>query len=219
MTKASYVNAIIISGGTPILIPYTSDIEECKNIINKLDGLLIPGGIDVSPLNYGEEPIAEVNMSINKMDLFEIELLKEAKNQNKPILAICRGIQILNVAFGGTLYQDIHAQKVASLCHRQDMSIRGEMTHSLSIVPNSKLFGIYKQEKIYVNSFHHQSIKDLAETLIPTAYSKDSILEACESADGRIIGVQWHPEGLIDSDNSTKKLFNYFVDLCCSIIL
>ena len=215
MTKASYVNAILLSGGTPILIPYSSDIEECKNIIDKLDGLLIPGGIDVSPLNYGEEPIPQVNFSINNMDLFEIELIKEAKKLDKPILAICRGIQVLNVAFGGTLYQDIHAQNVALLCHRQDMSIRSEMTHSVKLSPDSTIFNIYKQEKIYVNSFHHQAVKVLADTLVPAAYSKDDILEACESEDGRIIGVQWHPEGLIDSDSNTKKLFSYFVDLCC----
>lgn len=214
MTKTAYINAILLSGGIPILLPYTSDFEECKNIITKLDGLMIPGGIDVSPLMYGEEPLPEVNRSIHNMDLYEIELIKEAQKQEKPILAICRGMQILNVALGGTLYQDMHVQKAASLCHSQSMNIRSEMTHSVSIRPDRRLFHIYEQEKIFVNSYHHQAVKDLAKTLLPAAFSTDQILEACESLDGRIIGIQWHPEALINSDSKTQKLFCYFIELC-----
>lgn len=214
MTKTAYINAILLSGGIPILLPYTSDFEECKNIIKKLDGLMIPGGIDVSPLMYTEEPLPKVNKSIRNMDLYEIELIKEAQKQNKPILAICRGMQILNVAFGGTLYQDIHEQKAASLCHTQSMDIRSEMTHSVSIRTDSRLFSIYEQEKILVNSYHHQAVKDLAGTLLPAAFSADQILEACESKDGRIIGIQWHPEALINTDYKTQKLFRYFIELC-----
>jgi len=214
VTKSTYINAILRSGGTPILIPYTSDLIECRHIIGKLDGLLLPGGIDISPRLYGEEPLKEAGMSINNIDLYEIELIHEAKKQKKPILAICRGIQILNVALGGTLYQDIEAQKAATICHNQSISIRDEMTHSVSLVLDRVLYRLYQQEKIYVNSFHHQAVKDLAETLRPSAYSSDHILEACESEDGRIIGVQWHPEALINTDENSIKLFQYFIELC-----
>lgn len=214
MTKTAYINAVILAGGVPILLPYTSDFEECKNIVTKLDGLMLPGGIDVSPLLYGEEPLPEVNRSIRNMDLFEIELIKEVQKQKKPILAICRGMQILNVALGGTLYQDIHVQKAASICHSQSMYIRNEMTHSVLIRPERRLFQIYELEKIFVNSYHHQAVKDLAGTLLPAAFSADKILEAYESVDGRIIGIQWHPEALINSDSKTLKLFRYFIEQC-----
>jgi len=214
VTKSTYINAILLSGGTPILIPYTSDLSECKNIIEKLDGLLLPGGLDISPRLYGEEPLREAGMSIHKIDLYEIELIHEAKKLDKPILAICRGIQILNVALGGTLYQDIDAQKVATICHNQSISIRDEMTHSVSLLSDRVLYQLYQQDIIYVNSYHHQAVKDLAKTLLPAAYSLDHILEACESEDGRIIGVQWHPETLLSIDENSKKLFRYFVELC-----
>ena len=214
VTKSTYINAILLSGGIPILIPYTSDLTECKNIIGKLDGLLLPGGIDISPRLYGEEPQKAAGMSIYNLDLYEIELIHEAKKSKKPILAICRGIQILNVALGGTLYQDIDAQKAATLCHNQSINVRDEMTHSVSLILDSVLYHIYQQDKIYVNSYHHQAVKDLAKDLLPTAYSMDHILEACESKDGRIIGVQWHPETLISTDDNSKKLFRYFVELC-----
>ena len=214
VTKSTYINAILLSGGIPILIPYTSDLTECRNIIGKLDGLLLPGGIDITPRLYGEEPLKEAGMSIYNIDLYEIELIHEAKRQEKPILAICRGIQILNVALGGTLYQDIDAQKAATICHSQSISIRDEMTHSVSLILDSFLYRLFGQNKIYVNSYHHQAVKDLAQTLFPAAYSLDHILEACESEDGRIIGVQWHPESLISADENSKKLFRYFVELC-----
>jgi len=214
VTKSTYINAILLSGGTPILIPYTTDLMECRNVVEKLDGLLLPGGIDISPRLYKEEPLKEAGMSIHNIDLYEIRLIHEAKKQEKPILAICRGIQILNVALGGTLYQDIDAQKAATICHNQSISIRDEMTHSVSLISDSVLYRLYQQDKIYVNSYHHQAVKDLAKTLLPTAYSLDHILEACESEDGRIIGVQWHPETLIKTDKNSKKLFQYFVELC-----
>jgi len=214
VTKSTYINAILLSGGTPILIPYTSDLMECRNVIGKLDGLLLPGGIDISPRLYGEEPLKEAGMSIHNIDLYEIEMIHEAQKLGKPILAICRGIQILNVALGGTLYQDIDAQQAATICHNQSISIRDEMTHSVSLLSDSVLYRLYQKDKIYVNSYHHQAVKDLAETLFPSAYSLDHILEACESEDGRIIGVQWHPETLISTDENSRKLFRYFIEIC-----
>lgn len=214
VTKSTYINAILLSGGTPILIPYTSDLTECNNIIKKLDGLLLPGGIDIAPVLYGEEPIPEAGMAIKKMDLYEIELINAAKKLDKPILAICRGIQILNVALGGTLYQDIHVQKAATICHSQNSCIRDEMTHSVSLLSNTILYQLFQQEKIYVNSFHHQAVKDLADGLLASAYSQDHLIEACESKDGRIIGIQWHPEALIHIDENSRKVFGYFIELC-----
>lgn len=213
MAKSTYINAILLSGGTPILIPYSTDLIECKNIVERLDGLLLPGGIDISPRLYGEEPIPEAGMAIRNMDLYEIELIHEAKKQEKPILAICRGIQVLNVALGGTLYQDIHVQKAATICHSQNVNIRDEMTHGVSLISDRILYHLFQQKNIYVNSYHHQAVKDLAEGLYPAAYSSDHILEACESEDGRIIGVQWHPEAMINADEYSKKLFVYFIGL------
>ncbi len=217
MVRSTYINETIIAGGTPLIIPFNVPVEEGKKILEKLDGLLIPGGIDVSPRLYGEEPIKEVTKSVYQQDVFEIELIREAYRLNKPILAICRGIQVLNVAFGGTLYQDIHAQNAATFCHSQnsqDPQMRGEKTQTVSISPDSVLYKIYGTETAYVNSFHHQAVKDLAKPLIATAHSMDHIIEACETIDGRVLGVQWHPEMLAPYDADSRKLFHSFIELC-----
>lgn len=214
VAKSTYINAILLSGGIPILIPYSKDRKTCKHIIEKIDGLLLPGGIDITPGLFGEEPIPEAGMSILEMDLFEIELITQAMKKRKPILAICRGIQILNVSLGGTLYQDIHAQGAASICHSQYANLREEKTHSIVLNTDSFLYKLFQVDKLYVNSFHHEAIKDLGKVLLASAYSVDHILEACESKDGRVIGVQWHPETLFATDNNSKRLFQYFISIC-----
>ncbi len=214
MVRSTYINEVLDAGGIPVLLPFSISAEDGTMFMSQLDGLLIPGGIDVTPRLYGEEPIPEVTKSILRQDVFEIEMIREASRQNKPILAICRGIQVLNVAYGGTLYQDIHAQKAAFLCHQQNVQQKSEKTQMITLLPGSVIHKIYAGDKAYVNSFHHQAIKDLAPGLTATAFAQDGIVEACESEDGRVIGVQWHPEMLAPEDENSKKIFQYFIGLC-----
>ena len=147
-------------------------------------------------------------------------MIHAAIQQGKPILAICRGIQILNVSLGGKLYQDIPSQTANEICHYQDSAARGEMTHSISILQDSNLCNIVGKTEMYVNSYHHQAVKDLAAPLLPMALAPvaatapDGIIEAVESEDGRILGVQWHPESLCAVCEEHAKIFTNFIERC-----
>ena len=131
-TRSTYIRAIQQLGGEVITLPTTTDLEICERLIECLDGLLVPGGPDISPLLYGEEPIPQMGVSRMYEDKFEIELIKCAKKAGKPILAICRGLQLVNVAFGGSLYQDIPAQFSSKIAHKQAANIREEGTHTVT---------------------------------------------------------------------------------------
>ena len=181
-----------------------------KSLVAGLDGLLVPGGIDVSPLLYGQDPIQAVTFTQEAQDRFELALIREAVAQGKPILAVCRGAQLVNVALGGTLYQDIHEQAGATICHRQDSRIPSECTHTISTVPGT-LFERLMNGQTAVNSFHHQAVRDLAPGLVAAAWSADGILEAFESPTRPILGVQFHPELLLDAAPGFLALFQQLV--------
>lgn len=212
-TKTEYIDAVRQAGGEVMLIPSGDDASGCGQIMSVLDGLLLPGGADVSPLLYGEQPIKEVTFSRISDDRFEAALIKAALEQQKPIFGICRGMQMLNVALGGTLYQDIHAQNAAALCHRQDPSIRAEGTHSVTIVQGTHLERIINAATAIVNSYHHQAVKALGAGMTVSAVADDGVIEAFESADGMMIGVQWHPEGMTIQAHFAE-LFRQFVQRC-----
>lgn len=212
-TKTAYIDAVRTAGGEVILIPSGIDNSGCDRIMARLDGLLLPGGTDVSPLFYGEQPIKEVTLTRLSDDQFEAAMIQAAIEQKKPILGICRGMQILNAALGGSLYQDIHVQNAACLSHRQDSAIREEGTHTITITQGSNLERIMKSTTALVNSYHHQAVKRAGKGLNITAVADDGIIEACESSDGTLIGVQWHPEGMMRELHATE-LFRYFVQCC-----
>lgn len=212
-TKTEYIDAIRQAGGQAVLIPSGDDASGCEGIMTVLDGLLLPGGADVSPLLYGEQPIKEVTFSRISDDRFEAALINAAIAQHKPILGICRGMQMLNVALGGTLYQDIHVQNAATLCHRQDPSIRAEGTHSVTLVEGTHLKSIINSTTTLVNSYHHQAVKELGNGLRVSAAADDGVVEAFESADGMVMGVQWHPEGMT-IQMQFAEMFRDFVQRC-----
>lgn len=192
-----YVNAVVAAGGTPLILPAVgNDPEYAKEYIDLLDGILFAGGEDISSYYWGEDPVKEVNYICSERDVLEIALAKLAAERNMPMIGICRGEQILNVTFGGTLYQDLPSQFPAkTMCHKQDGAIRSELTHKVNVEPGSfcECFG---PEPLFVNSYHHQAVKDVAPGFKATAFAPDGVIEAIESEKYNAKAVQWHPEEL-----------------------
>ena len=199
-----YYKQVIAAGGTPVIIPPVADTDVIINTLQHLDGLILSGGGDHNPLWMGEEPSPRLHNINRERDLAEFLLVRLAYNRQIPMLGICRGIQTLAIALGGKVEQDIHQE----VKHSQDAD-REEPTHSVQIVKDSTLFNIYKQEKIFVNSFHHQAVSVPGKKLRTIAKSSDGIIEAVESSEYKsILGVQWHPEWLEDEG---LKIFQWLV--------
>lgn len=211
--NVAYSKSIIEAGGIPLILPLGVD-EDIAQILSMADGLLLSGGHDVHPFHFGAEPTPKLGKIHPERDAVELALIQAAMTRQMPIFGICRGIQILNVALGGTLYQDIESEYHSSkmLKHAQQAA-RGVATHYVQIAPDNLLMTIVGEEKIAVNSFHHQAINVLAETLDVAAKSSDGIVEAVvHETMPFCIAVQWHPEEqAIAGDETAKKLFTAFV--------
>lgn len=213
--KKALADAVAAAGGTPVIVPFaTSGFFYAKKIMDKLDGLLISGGdFDIDPAVYGEKRHKKLGLIKQERTLSEIFLLKAALKMNKPLLGICGGQQLINVHFGGTLYQDIPGQNKAAKDHEQDGSPT-KASHMVKILDRTKLARIVKNKTLKVNSTHHQAVKELGKTLAASALSPDGIIEAVESRDGRfILGVQWHPEFLVRYEPHLM-IFKKFVKAC-----
>ena len=212
-TNSGYVESILRAGGNPVLLPPTEDEELTEDLAEMMDGLLIPGGVDMSPCFYGESPVPQVVATDRRMDLFEIRLVRLVRAMGKPILGICRGHQLLNVAFGGTLYQDIPTQFEGAHCHYQRSDLRSELFHGVTAEDGSAIAMMMGATQFDVNTFHHQAVRDVAPGFEATAWSEDNMVEGIEADDGRIIGVQWHPEGLSQRYPEFQRFFDAFVRL------
>lgn len=206
------VAAVIKAGGVPVLMP-TREPDLAESYSAVIDGLLLPGGADVAPRFYDEEPLPKLSMTDAYLDETEIALTQLAVAQHKPILGICRGTQVLNVALGGNLYQDIETQfDRQSLQHFQNAPM-DQGTHYAEVAEDSILRQIFGGEsRVLVNSHHHQSIKHLAPQLKLTAAASDDVVEAVESKDGElIVGVQWHPETMFEVNQQQFAIFENFI--------
>ncbi|HYF75230.1 MAG TPA: gamma-glutamyl-gamma-aminobutyrate hydrolase family protein [Candidatus Nitrosocosmicus sp.] len=207
-----YVYSVFAAGGIPVMIPNIDDESDYDYYIDMLDGILFTGGVDINPRCYGEQPLREVNGIATYKDQYELGLFKKAYEKVMPIFGICRGNQLINVALGGKLYQDINRQLPDSFGHYPTDTPEDELYHSVKLVEGSKLHGIMEKDELYVNSFHHQAIKTLGSNLVVTAVSKDNIIEAVESTEDRyLLGVQWHPECLTRRYPIFLNLFKRFV--------
>lgn len=211
-----YIDAIEAAGGAPILLPSVSNQEYASRFIDVLDGLLLTGGEDIDPSLYGEEPQWVLGNQDEAKDQLEFWLIEEALDRNLPIFGICRGTQMLNVVAGGSLYQDVRLFSEEVIKHYQRAS-GAHPTHSIEIDPASKLFEIIGERSIRVNSFHHQSVKDIARGFKVTARAKDGIIEALESQNYPfVLGVQFHPEAMWQKHPKMAALFKAFIERCSS---
>ncbi|MDR0835625.1 MAG: gamma-glutamyl-gamma-aminobutyrate hydrolase family protein [Tannerella sp.] len=211
-----YFQSVILAGGSPVLIPVTTDTAALTAIVKELDGLLLSGGADIDPDFFEETPIPELGDVDNYRDVYEFKLLRLAFNYQVPVFGICRGHQVINVAFGGSLYQDIHAQFSADALKHSQEEARDVTTHIVNLVnKNSKLRTALQTNEltISVNSFHHQAVKDIAPEFTETAVSTDGLNEAIEHTEYQIFSVQWHPEPMTVAGNETMlNLFRYHVN-------
>ena len=195
----SYVRALAAAGCAPVLIPIVDD-DRLRAIYERLDGIVFPGGADVAPHEYGEEPIDHLNVVEPERDRVELRLARWAFDDDLPTLGICRGQQLLNVALGGTLFQDLRHQGATSVDHSDaDGRQRDALVHRVRIDPDSRLAQLIDETSVEVNSLHHQAVKDVASVLRVTGKAGDGVIEALESPEHRfLIAVQWHPEELDD---------------------
>ncbi len=201
-----YYQSVVAAGGVPMIIPPVEDPNTLVNTLDRIDALILSGGGDINPLFGGDEPSPRLRGINQKRDLPELMITRLAYNRQIPILGICRGIQALAIAFGGKVAQDISIQ--ANVKHSQEAD-RAEQTHSIKIAEDSILYKLYGEEKLYVNSFHHQAVKETGDKFRVVAKSSDGMIEAMESCEYKsIIGVQWHPECLEEG----MPLFRWLVE-------
>lgn len=205
--KESYFNAVFEAGGMPVYLAYTEDEDRLEQYASQFDGFLFSGGVDVDPCHYGEKVTSEKVSISAPRDAFELGLFRHALRTGKPILGICRGVQLINVAMGGSLHQHIegHSQEQGGAVREQ----------AVTIVGGTPLADMAGAERILVNSFHHQAVKEVAEGLLPMAWADDGICEGVYCPRHRfLLGVQWHPELFAHLDGVAEALFKRFVEAC-----
>lgn len=208
-----YAACIEKIGAAPVILPITTDKKVAEAYVERIDALIMTGGVDVNPFLYGEEIAPETEVPFTDRDTFDILLIEAALNKDIPILGICRGMQILNVYLGGSLYQDLRYYGDTKIQHVQRAS-HHEPVHYVEIVKDSTLHTLIGDRR-KVNSVHHQAVRTLGKGLVASATSpSDGIIEAYEAADGRrILGIQWHPEMMFASGNmEMENIFRFLLD-------
>ena len=212
-TNQVYVRSIERAGGIAVLIP-PMPAKEAVTLLDRLDGLVIPGGADIDPAFYGETPAPGVEESDRPRDTLEMALVRAAEKRKMPVFGICRGQQVINIVHGGTLYQDIKTETGSRLKHRSPRSLgRDFLAHHIDIDGDSWFAETVRSKHLSVNSLHHQAARKVGRGLRVTARSPDGIVEGLESADHRIVAVQCHPEELPEA-RWASDLFGSFVASC-----
>ncbi|MDF0652937.1 MAG: gamma-glutamyl-gamma-aminobutyrate hydrolase [Nitrospira sp. LK265] len=206
--RARYIRAVEELGGIPLILPLVAEPSARRRLLDLVDGLLITGsGPDLPPHLYGEEQHYEFPLVSERRADFELELVHQARKRDLPVLGICGGMQTVNVACGGSLYQDISAQVPGALDHRQKTTAV-HVVHSVTVAPQSLLNKVIAKSKLMVNSSHHQSVKTVAPSLKASAMAPDGIIEAIESPPHRfLLAIQWHPEFLFERHAVHRRLF------------
>jgi putative glutamine amidotransferase len=213
--NSAYLAAIQTAGGVPLPIPPQLDARARDEILARCDGYLLTGGGDLDPGTFNEPPHATLYEVAPARDHLEIALVGFALKAHKPLLAVCRGIQVLNVALGGSLFQDVASDPGTDIQHQQGKP-RDEPTHPVKVVAGSRLAQILGTTDLLVNSMHHQAVKTVGRGLVPVAFAPDTIIEGVEQEepDRFVLGVQWHPEELTERDPSARRLFGALVAAC-----
>ncbi|MDR0847375.1 MAG: gamma-glutamyl-gamma-aminobutyrate hydrolase family protein [Lactobacillales bacterium] len=206
--QGELVEAIRAAGGIPLILPIGIPIEAVE-YVSHIDKLILAGGHDVDPMTYDEEPHPLAGSLVPKRDFFEIELVHEMRRQKKPIMSICRGTQLLNIALGGTVWQDLSLRpEETTVKHNQAPTRSDVVTHSVFVEEDSELAKIIG-ENILVNSFHHQAIHKVGHGLRAVAWSHDEVIEALEGEN--ILAVQWHPELAFKTNENDFEIFKHFI--------
>ncbi len=204
--RGAYASAIEKSGACPVMLPYTVNKDVLREFIKRCDGFLFTGGKDINPLLYDDANRFNSQICVMR-DEAELLALSEIMKTDKPVLGICRGCQLINVALGGSLVQNVDG-------HRQSFPY-SNLTHEVTLVERTPLADIFGANAINVNSVHHQAVKNLGSGLKATAVSPDGVIEAIFNPERRFMhGVQWHPEWSYDTDENSRKLFNAFISVC-----
>ncbi|ABO51397.1 peptidase C26 [Desulforamulus reducens MI-1] len=205
-----YIQAVTAAGGLPLVLPCILPESSVPFLLELVDGLILSGGVDVDPLIFGEEPHPQMGEICPERDKFEFTLTKQALGQDLPILAICRGVQMLNIVAGGSILQDIGATVQCPVKHSQEAP-RWYGTHTINILPESRLAKIWGK-KMVVNSYHHQAVGTVGKGFIVSAWSVDGVVEGMESTTHSfVLGVQCHPECMWEKDTVIFQLFREFV--------
>lgn len=211
-----YYMATAHAGGAPVLVPLLDeDLDALREVYDILDGVLIPGGVDMDPAHFGETPHPKLGRVDEARDRVEMQLTRWAIEDGKPLLGLCRGLQVLNVTLGGTLYQDLEAQYPEAIKHDYFPTYgfgRDHLAHEVAVTRGSRLRDVLARDRITVNSMHHQGIKTLAPSLVASAVAPDGLVEAAELPGVPFcVGVQWHPEVFEMANPDTRHVFHEFI--------
>jgi putative glutamine amidotransferase len=218
--NSRYLTALESVGAAPLLVPLLSkDADALRSVYHVLDGVFLAGGVDVDPLSYGEDRREGCGSTDLARDSVELKLTEWAWADGKPLLGVCRGLQIINIVGGGTLVQDCALYHEGAIKHDYFPTAgyaRDLLSHDISIASETRLRRIYEADTTLVNSMHHQAIARLGDGLVVSGVAEDGIIEAVERrGDAFLVGVQWHPEMLVERDAGTRRLFQAFVDAAC----
>lgn len=215
IASADYSKCIELAGGMPVILPCTQDERMIKEYVSRVDGLLFCGGEDIQPSYFKQATKKGLGMISPIRDAFEWALLTEALAQNKAILGICRGLQLINIFYGGTVFQDLNQMDFTSIEHSILNAPKYTKSHEVEIYVNTHLYDMIQEGKIYVNTKHHQSIDVLGEKLIISSKAMDGVIEGIEDPSRDfVVAVQWHPEMMAEEDASQQLIFNGFVKHC-----
>jgi gamma-glutamyl-gamma-aminobutyrate hydrolase PuuD len=209
-----YIDAVLQAGGIPVVIPAMYEEKKVIELLHTVDGIIFVGGGDFDPAYYNERPIAQMGKINVSRDAFEMKLVYLAAEHSMPILGICRGLQLINIAFGGSLYQDLPTQYNDKRIRHQQQQPYDEASHAVYVEPHTVFSGIVKDRRLMVNSSHHQAIKKVAHGFRVAGKSPDNIVEVIEKVDDNnwILGVQFHPEARVTKDHAMHLIFQHFID-------
>ena len=211
-----YMEGIAGAGGLSFMLPLSGDEADLSRLFSLCDGLLLTGGHDVSPALYGQSPLPVCGACSPERDRMESILLRLAMAENKPVLGICRGLQFMNAALGGSLWQDLPSQHPSGISHHGTPPY-DRPVHAVTVLPDTPLSAVLGESSLPVNSYHHQAVRELAPCLRPMALSPDGLVEAAWHPEMHFLwGVQWHPEFSFRTDAASRSLFRAFVDACRS---
>lgn len=216
-----YILTLTAAGAVPWLIPLV-DEDTLRGVYDRLDAVFLPGGADIDPASYGSDPHPLCDRTDPARDRVELSLAKWAIEERKPVLGVCRGMQLINVAAGGSLYQDLAEEFAGAIKHdyfpfKGQSFARDHLAHEVRVAEGTRLAQLMGAGPLRVNSMHHQGIRELGAGLVTTAVAPDGLIEAVEGeGEGYLVAVQWHPEVLTDTDARTRGLFSDFIDAAAS---